>query len=190
MRHGWFAIPGVQTGDRTLAEQMLGVKEALDEARDKTVLDLGCAEGLISREFARAGATVMAIDAIGDHVKVAMGQCEGYDVGFDVVGLDELAAKHEQLNAYHVYDIVLALGVCHKLHDPATGVRFAARSSDDLVLIRMHARSEAKDGLLRSKFKKTVVCNTVEIMESEGFKREKILPGPREETVWWWRRNG
>lgn len=190
MRKGWFIIPGVQDGDRTLAEQMLGVTPAIPEFWGKTVLDLGCAEGLIGREFVRAGAArCHGIDAIADHLAVASVQCAGLPMSFQQVGLQEWALARIEANDAGRYDLVLALGVCHKLHDPAVGIRFAALSANELVLVRMHARSEAKDGILRSKFKKQVAVNTIEIMESEGFRREKVLPGPHEETVWWWRRS-
>lgn len=189
MRKGWFKIPGVQDGDRTLAEQMLGVREALAECKGKTVLDLGTAEGLIGREFVRAGAArCHGIDSIDDHLTVARRQCKGLPMSFQNCGLQQFGQQQMDLGRVERFDIVLALGVCHKLHDPEVGIRFAARSANERVLVRMHARSEAKDGLLRSKFAKQNVCNTVEIMTAEGFEREKVLAGPREETVWYWRR--
>lgn len=189
MRKGWFKIPGVQDGDRTLDEQMLGVTEALAQCKGKTVLDLGCAEGLIGREFVRSGAALChGIDSIADHLLVAERECEYLPMSFQQAALQDWAAERLAAGDIERYDIVLALGVCHKLHDPGVGLRFAARSSADLVLVRMHARSEAKDGLLRSKFAKQNVCNTIEIMTGEGFRRETVLAGPKEETVWWWRR--
>lgn len=189
MRKGWFIIPDVQDGDRTLEEQMLGVSEALPEAVRRSVLDIGCAEGLIGREFIRAGAIhCHGLEAIADHIAVAQEQCAGLPMTFAQVELYEYAMQKLQVGPILLYDVVLALGVCHKLADPGIGIRFAARSTGDLLLVRMHARSEAKDGLLRSKFAKQKVVNTIEIMTEEGFEREKILPGPKDETVWYWRR--
>src|SRR5262245_50091188 len=190
MRKGWLIIPGVQDGDRTLEEQMRGVTEALAEAKGKRVLDLGCAEGLLGREFSRAGAEfVYGIDNVRDHLSVAMDQCKGLAMHFHCAGVQQYAEKEMASGRVEQFDIVMALGICHKLHDPEIGVRFAARSCKDLLLFRMHARSEAKDGWLRSKHRKHMVCNINEILPEEGFALEKILPGPREETTLWWRRN-
>lgn len=190
MRHGWFAIPGVQSGDRTVEQQLTGVAPALAEAKGKTVLDLGCAEGLISAAFARAGAdSVFGIDAVKDHVEAACCHCGHHLPRFQHIGLDELARQETDAGEVWKYDIVLALGVCHKLRDPAVGVRFAARAAADLVLFRMHRISEKNGGELRSKYAKQNVCYVPQIVEPEGFKLERILPGPYEETVWWYRRN-
>lgn len=187
MRKGWFKIDSVQDGDRHLSEQMLGVTEALAECQGKTVLDLGTAEGLVGREFVRAGAArCHGIDAIADHLGVAARECAGLPMTFQQVGLQEWALV--QMAFPEQFDIVLSLGVCHKLHDPGVGIRFSARSAMSLVLVRMHARSEAKDGWLRSKFKKQVVCHVPTIMQEEGFRQDRILPGPFEETVWWFRK--
>lgn len=187
MRHGWLAIPGVQTGDRTVDEQMLGVREALAECKGKTVEDFGCAEGLLGREFIRAGAArCHGIDAIADHLAVARRECAGLPMTFQLAGLQEWAVDH--MLEPEQFDIVLSLGVCHKLHDPGIGIRFSARSAKELCLVRMHARSEQHAGILRSKHRRTVTCNVNEIMAEEGFRLDKILAGPKEETVWWWRK--
>lgn len=168
---------------------MLGVREALSECAGKAVLDLGCAEGLIGREFVRAGATrCHGIDAILDHLEVALKQCAGLPMTFQNVGLMEWATYRMEMNDVEQFDIVLSLGVCHKLQDPGAGVRFSARSAKDLCLIRMPARSGQHEGFIRSKHFKNMTCNVHEIMGEEGFRLEKVLPGPKEETVLWWRR--
>lgn len=178
-------IPGVQAGDRTLEEQMLGVLPALDEAEGKTVLDLGCAEGLIGREFARSGArSVHGIDSVEGHVKVAWRECAGLPMTFEVADFNILAKTEPKI----CYDIVLSLGVCHKLHEPGDGIRYSARSARELCLIRMCASGEAKDGILRSKHRRDNSCDVFAIMQAEGFVLQKIVHGPREETVLYYRR--
>jgi 2-polyprenyl-3-methyl-5-hydroxy-6-metoxy-1,4-benzoquinol methylase len=63
---GWLSVPGIREhADRTLAEQMLGLDKAVAECKGKRVLDLGCAEGLIGLEFAKAGAVnVVGIESL------------------------------------------------------------------------------------------------------------------------------
>lgn len=184
MRHGWLAIPGVQTGDRTLEEQVAALRPAIEEAQGKTVLDLGCSEGLIGREFALAGAAkVYGLEALPDHLAVASRQCKGLPMEFHVtdlnVGLDQLL---------YSADIVLALGIAHKLQDPGRFIRFAADSSRDLVLIRSGLRAD-ENGIINSKHWKTT-CDSHAIMRGRGFELEKKIvgPAPHFESVEYWRR--
>ena len=185
MNRGWFKIPGVRDGDRTLKEQMLGLEPALAEAKGKTVLDLGCAEGLIAREFARAGAKhVVGIELLAAHLAVARVQCKGIDnIEFICAHLGDYIAALESIPQY---DIVLALGIIHKLHDPAAPLRFAAHSAKTLMLFRAPAKKY--DGLIKSKHT-DVMCNVPKLMQAEGFVDEKLIPGVRGEAVQYWRRN-
>ncbi len=180
MRHGWFVIPGVQTGDRTLTEQRMGVGRALGECSGKTVLDLGCAEGLLSREFAVAGArSVHGVDSLGEHLVVAQDICNRYPISFEQYDMNE------PREARKTYDIVLALGVAHKLLHPEIGIRYAAQSSGGLVLVRM---TRYAPDLLTSKWKPFETCDVNATMTAEGFALDGIEAGPRQETVHYYRR--
>lgn len=183
---GWLKVPGIRPmGDRTLEEQMLGLDPALAEAKGKTVLDLGCAEGLIGREFARAGATrVLGIELLKSHLEVARKACKGFrEMEFVCAHLGayiaQVGAEIEQ------FDIVLALGIIHKLDDPAIPLVFAARSARSLVCFR--APAHAYDGVVKAKHSGKV-CNVPEIMTREGFVDEKLIKGVRGEAVQYWRR--
>jgi 2-polyprenyl-3-methyl-5-hydroxy-6-metoxy-1,4-benzoquinol methylase len=183
MRKGWFKIPGVQAGDRTLEQQMEALEHLLDECRSMTVLDLGCAEGLIGREFARAGAQVLGVDALPDHLKVAREQCQGVvNIRFEPLDLNLVRPEERQPQ----YDIVLALGVLHKLRHPAPGVRWAARSARHLFVFR--PKGGVTDGTVRSKHFEDNVCNAHDILREEGFRLERVTHGGPGETVETWRR--
>jgi len=182
LRKGWFVIPGVQDGDRTVEEQMIAVRPALAEAAGKSVLDLGCAEGLIGREFARAGAAeVFGLDSVGGHLQVATQQCIGLPMKFRQADFQVVAAGEPERQ----FDIVLALGVVHKMEHPADGVNFAAKSARLLVLFR--AKGGTTDGIVRSKFGHDF-CDAHQLMRQHGFWLEKIVDGTRGEAVEYWRR--
>lgn len=184
MNKGWFDIRGVRPGDRTLKEQMMGLAPALAECKGKTVLDLGCAEGLIGREFALAGATrVLGIELLQAHLNVAKKVCKDVpQVSFICAHLDDYAKTLETIPQY---DIVLALGIIHKLHDPAVPLRFAAQSAKSLMLFRAPAKKY--DGLIKSKHT-GVKVNVPQVMKAEGFVDEQLIPGVRGEAVQYWRR--
>ena len=184
MNKGWFSIPGVRPGDRTLKEQMMGLQPAIAEANGKTVLDLGCAEGLIAKEFALAGASqVTGIELLASHLAVAKVQCRGLkNIKFICAHLDDYIKTLESIPQY---DIVLALGIIHKLHDPGVPMRFAAQSARDLLIFRAPAKS--KSGIIKSKHT-DVTCDVNAIMESEGFVEEKKIAGVRGESAQYWRR--
>lgn len=189
MRKGWFKLPGEQDGDRTLEEQILAVRPALAEARGKVVLDLGSAEGLIAREFALAGAArVRCMEAVADHIVAGRKVCAGLPVEFTRIDLNTADESCTLIGPGHRYDIVLALGVIHKLHSPEAGLRFAAAACAGLLLLR--SGRGAVDGVIRSKHRKNATCDAPAMLGQLGFRLEKEVAGPPErlEDVQYWRR--
>lgn len=131
MRKGWFKIDGVQTGDRDLLDQMKGLRPALREAAGATVLDLGCAEGLIAREFVRAGAAaVHGVEIVPDAVNEARRQCNGLPVFITEADLNKYRIK---VGA----DIVLMLAILHKLRDPAARAHEFGCLAQRLAVVRL-----------------------------------------------------
>jgi len=187
---GWISLPGIREhADRTLAEQMLGLNDALAEAEGRTVLDLGAAECAISKEFAKAGATrVFAIESLHEHLEVARRYCaDTPQVEMQQGYLQDWIPAHDPPE---VFDIVLCLGIAHKIHDPSIVLRFACRSARDLVLFR--APAHAWNGNVTAKHGRTgVTRQTVHVptvMADEGFALERHIPGARGEGVEYWRR--
>lgn len=182
----WFAIPGRQEGRRTFEEQMLGLHPALAEVPGKTVVDFGCAEGLIAIEFAKAGAArVIACDYNAPMIETAKALADGVpNVEFKCVDIREIAADRAQRAAWRC-DVLLALAVLHKMTYPQEALDFFADSVRDLFVVRLPRGSngdhvKAKHG--------TKSCSVNFTMKRRGFVLEKTLTGPRQERVQYWRR--
>lgn len=193
---GWFQIPGVRPhGDRSIAEQLLGLDRALAEVNNAhaagtplSVLDLGCAEGPIALEFAKAGASrVVGIELLEGHLRVARKLCQGYlQITFHQAHIRDWIAAHPDPEQY---DVVLALGIIHKLEDPNVPMRWAARAARSLLCFRAPAKKEPSgaDYIIRAKHSKNT-CNVQQIMRDQGFNDEGIFPGVRGEAVQYFRR--
>lgn len=127
-KEGWFHTKG-RLGDRTLAQQLMGLDPLFAECTGKTVLDIGCAEGLISIELAKAGSrAVHGVEIVKAHVEVGNKLRRDSPVTFEVQDANDWTPKRE-------YDIVIALALLHKLRNPtAACARFAAHCKDLMVL--------------------------------------------------------
>ena len=127
MRKGWFRFTD-QDGDRTLEQQLVGLESI--PWHGKSVLDLGCAEGLISKHAAQAGARwVHGVDILPSHVERARKECDCYPCSFEVANLNDPII-------FGPHDIVLMLGILHKLRDPCAAAARYARYARELIVIR------------------------------------------------------
>jgi SAM-dependent methyltransferase len=179
--HGWFVVPGQQSGDRTLAEQLRGLGVLLAEVKGKTVADFGCAEGLIALEVARAGAaSVIACDYNAESIEIAKGLRGELPVEFSVQNVDALV----DARARGAWDVVLALAILHKLNEPERAVRFMAEAARELLVVRWQGGS---DGWIRTKHRGRT-CDGAGVLAACGLRLERALPGPRDELVQYWRR--
>ncbi|HWI12239.1 MAG TPA: methyltransferase domain-containing protein, partial [Burkholderiaceae bacterium] len=129
---GWFATPN-KPGDRTLEQQMTGLDKVLAEVAGKTVIDAGCAEGLISMEMAKAGAVkCVGLEVIAGHVELGKALVGDLPVELKVANLNDF-----DLSALEPADIVLMLAVLHKLKDPSAVCANLAALAKDLCVIRL-----------------------------------------------------
>jgi 2-polyprenyl-3-methyl-5-hydroxy-6-metoxy-1,4-benzoquinol methylase len=137
---GWFDRPGVQ-GDRTLAQQMTGLDLVVEVARGRTVLDLGCAEGLIGLELMRAGAEQLdGIELVHNRVVAAGRNAEAAGLPARFWRQDlETFADEPPADLAPRYGIVLALSVAHKLARPERFLAAAAERCADLLAVRLPA---------------------------------------------------
>lgn len=130
MTKGWFSTPG-RPGDRTLDDQLKGLDWLFANCAGKTVLDIGCAEGLISIELARRGAlAVHGIEIVPEHVAVANKLRGDLPVTFEVGDANVWRPRR-------AYDIVIALALLHKLKNPTAAAAAFAEAAREAVVLRL-----------------------------------------------------
>lgn len=131
-KKGWF-IAGGRTGDRTLEQQLTGLAPLFETIAGKTVLDAGCAEGLISIALAKAGAAKChGLELVSGHVQMASDFAaeEGVPCTFEVANLNGY-----DIGQCEPADIVLMLAILHKLNDPtAVCIELAGRAREKCVI--------------------------------------------------------
>jgi SAM-dependent methyltransferase len=122
MLKGWFVIPGVQHGVRDLRERTDPLRPLLAHTRGATILDLGCAEGMISKWLVDEGRArlVHGLELHPPYVETArkMMPRPQYKARFDVCDLNHFERDTATAGLLPGYDIVLALNVIQKLFDP------------------------------------------------------------------------
>lgn len=182
---GWFDIPGVRKGERSLDEQQQGLELALRTCANKDVLDIGCAEGCISILFAGAGArSVVGIEPDPLHVPLCRHMFATYPTQ-----LQHVEAMFPDFAWPTQFDIVLALAVLHKLKDPEVGIDRACELCRDLLIIRGPDWMNPTTLILGSKHSPRRVAMKV-AMERNGFRLDQHFTTHRLESVLYWRRYG
>ena len=120
---GYYSLPGIRAGNWPIETRLRGLEELLGVARGKSVLDLGCAEGMISREFCQHGAAAIHGFEINlDQVRIARREVPkaaaiGTQIFFrraDIGNWDRFVVANRNLMLKQ-YDIVLLLAVLEKL---------------------------------------------------------------------------
>lgn len=139
-RRGWFAIPGIQDGERTVKQQIKGLGPLTAEVVGKTVLDLGCAEGLIMKYLIDRGAeSADGVEIVPERVELGTKLLADYRVRFFVADLEHLdvALGEGRLPLRDAYDAVLALSIAHKFARPVRFIATAARLAKRFLAIRL-----------------------------------------------------
>lgn len=176
---GWFSTPG-RHGDRTLEQQLTGLELLFAEIDGKTVLDAGCAEGLISIELASKGASSChGIDSVARHIEAAWAHAQGVPCSFELADLNRL-----DLRALQPADIVLMLAVLHKLQDPSRVCAGLAALARDLCVIRLPPSGP----VIRDRRSNFVPHDIDVVMTDAGFDLEALDVGHLDEWVGYYRR--
>ncbi len=127
----WFIMDDGREGDRTLKQQLKGLGELQERVAGKSVLDIGCAEGLISMQLVDRGAVLAhGVEHRPDFVADA-NRLRGYrPCTFE-------CADANIWEPVDKYDIVIMLAVLHKLKNPAEACMKFAAAARELVVLRL-----------------------------------------------------
>lgn len=174
----WFSTPGAP-GDRTLKQQLMGLGDLLERVQGKTVLDVGCAEGLISMHLVdRGAAAVHGIEMRPDFV----------ENGLTLRGDRAVTLECANANDYEPvrqYDIVIMLAVLHKLKDPTAACKRFAAAAREMVVLRLPPKHAPKIVDARSE---SVPHDMAYAMGASGFMLKNACLGPKGEWVGYYER--
>lgn len=126
----WFTFKGAK-GDRTLAQQLVGLDQLWPRVFGRKVLDVGCAEGLIALECCKSGASlVTGLELRSDAVRLAN---KGPESDFTAFCVD----VNDHQTTAGAYDVVLLLAILHKLRDPSARFEHYLRAATELCVVRL-----------------------------------------------------
>lgn len=141
-QHGWFEIPGVQSGERKLKERIRGLTPLLEAARGGSVLDLGCAEALVGKWLIEAGGatSLLGLDKHEPYLETAreVFACDPR-ARFGVCDFDQFDEWRETYPLQEKYNVVLALNIIHKLARPAQFLGEIARLTGRMLAVALPA---------------------------------------------------
>ena len=127
---GWFHTKK-RPGDRAFEQQLTGLDHLIANVKGKSVLDVGCAEGLISHHLVDVGAIAAhGVEIVSGHVEVANKLRKDRACNFEVGDANEWVPRRQ-------YDIVIMLAILHKLRDPAAACMRFAEVAREMVVIRL-----------------------------------------------------
>ncbi len=179
-RRPWFAVDG-QPGDRTLEQQLMGLDRLREVVHDRSVLDLGCAEGLISVWCSITGACrVVGTDVRAEMVTAADRQKTKARGAVKFLAHDLDADLPREISALD-WDVVLALGVLHKLQDPEAALRRIAARCRELLVVRL----PGGEGPLVVPRHGGHAVNAEEVLTRCRFRLDGVTLGYEDEWIGW-----
>lgn len=122
----WFDTD-TKKGKVTLEQQLTGLDLLKEIVPSKTVFDLGCAEGQIAAQVKAWGASkVHGADNRRDAVDHAV-----------TLGVNAILADADRFQPSKNYDVVLLLGILHKLKHSEKTLRLMLAACNEICVIRL-----------------------------------------------------
>lgn len=130
----WFKIDD-RDAERTFEQQTLGLGPLLESVKGKSILDIGCAEGLISMWLVKEGGArlVHGVEVVVERVQIAnaLARQHGMPAQYYTNEAENFIAPET------TYDVVLLLAILHKLRNPTQVAAQYAEMCSDLAVVRL-----------------------------------------------------
>lgn len=179
-RH-WFPVRG-EPGDRTVDQQMQGLMFLQQNVAGKTVLDVGCAEGLIDIELVKAGAVAVHGVELRPQAVAAANELRGdMPITFEQGDMNLWQPKR-------TYHVLVMLAILHKLKCPREVLHKLLQHCSDLAVLRLPPASDnptIRDARSGSTKRPIHLART---LAGAGFKLVHWTPGYLNEWVGYYRR--
>src|SRR5688572_15101830 len=125
-----------------------------DRWKGKRVLEVGCGIGTDTINFARAGATVTAVDLSEKSLELARQRAKIFDleksITFHLANVEELSSSVP----VEIYDLVYSFGVIHHTPNPGVAIsqirRYMDRSSE--LRVMLYAKTSWKNIMIQGGF--------------------------------------
>lgn len=164
------------SGKASAAHRAAALEAVLPLAHDSTILDLGCAEGLMLPPFLENGArSIHGVDRSTRRIASARALVKSNRVRFDAVELDDPACLDDAGVFEPSYDVVLCLGVYQHLDSEIRR----------LVLYKALQKT-ARYFVFRAP--KATACEAFPVIERAGFQLEMIAKSPGVKKLYVYRR--
>lgn len=166
MKHGWFEIAGIQTGEHTVKNRIRGLSWLVPMLESGSILDAGSAEGLLgSWIYRQAGAKVLHCLEMHDQF-IETGQDCVPEATFFKVDLNYLAAwlKANPDALLPKYTLVLCTCIAQKMGDPAALLKILADRCQKFFVLHLPST------VIEDQRSGKRPLDTVTLMKSLGFK--------------------
>jgi SAM-dependent methyltransferase len=123
-----------------------------DRWAGKSVLEVGCGIGSDTIRFARAGASVTAVELSTASLNIARQRAEVYGLSDHIRFLEGDAENLSSLLPEETFDLIYSFGVLHHTPDPAAAIQNLRKlcSPTTELRIMLYARNSWKDAMIRA----------------------------------------
>lgn len=182
-RPAWFCLPDGGPCRVMVDERLVGLRPLMDEVREQkrrgrplTILDVGCAEGLIAIRLAKLGAAhVHGIDRDRERIQRAKHLRGSMPCSFEWTRADYYTPPR-------VYGVVMALSVLHQTVNPSEALhRLVSLRCDRMVVLRLPSGPVVMDR--RSGYRPH---DLDAVLRGLGFRLAEETQGPGGEWTGFW----